>query len=367
MIEKLTLGVISNLNTKGENAFKKYPFDFLLSPGAQVDYESISLFYKKKFLKSAVSIIKAVELYGLTKERYINLGYLISHYIEVKDLDYLIGMLEPLDLRCTQLLLKTKLVANALLKSDSDESVNYINVNYINKFVSSYDGNKGFKNRLYYLHIPKCGGTSYFRSLAHKIYGENYSLILPSIADYYLLKYCAANCVSSFPLLSSQHHRLDAVSPSEEYNVIGFYRDPYKRAISMYRQSYRAIKLGYHLKIIPRYGDVWDYWGPLDVDNWLERCPEVSTNAQLSTFSSSLDVAGAVGVAKKIRFYGDLNNGNDEFLTVVDKLGFPLKRGDISTGLNKSPMKPVIDPTSCKLIKKRLNSEYNFIQSLKGL
>jgi hypothetical protein len=257
-----------------------------------------------------------------------------------------------------------KLKINILLRLNKRKGTSLVHTKYIEPIVKS--NIKTFAEiPILFFHIPKCGGIT-IKKLIAEYYYKNFQQVRPNYNYYYLLKYCIQEIPDQFPFLSSSHLDVKQLSPPEnihyKFTVV---RDPIKRTISAFRQTYHNINSGYLLKIIPKYGGHWYYWGINDYAEWLQNTPKLHVLRQLSTFSPNFDLSIAKKEINKLDKVILLENSFKGISSLLDDLNLPLGIKDNSKKHNKSPKHISIKEEHIQKAKKIHSKEFSLLNYLK--
>jgi hypothetical protein len=256
-----------------------------------------------------------------------------------------------------------KFYISLLLATDHDQAERAVERHFFGRIVEPNVRGAPGERTIFFWHVPKCAGTSVTQVLGDHFYDAPVGEVLPSYSTLPLLTHCAHRRLERFPFFPSFHQSVFVLgTPNRAFEFV-ILRDPLSRVLSMFRQTLRGVRAGYPLRVLPKYGHVWNYWQASDAENMLQSIPEDLLLGQLSTFSEALDVDEAEQRISRLDecFFLD---GDRSFSELYDEIGVEVHASDMGE-LNASPKQVHIAEEERNRIKIRLQPEYRLIERVK--
>lgn len=217
-------------------------------------------------------------------------------------------------------------------------------------------------------HIPKCSGTSLNAAFSAYFYKRPLRDLVPGYAFRPLLQHLATHCIEWIPYLPSSHLGVEELRLGNDAFTFTCFRDPLRRALSMYRQEmanharsdHRSVAW-HHYRHLGRYGSFWDYRRDTSFSAWLENVPSLSLERQLTTFSRSGCIEAASRQLKLLNYWftRDVQFGSEEEL--FELLEIPYTRAAVPARLNESDKQIRVDPGDEDWLRSRLQREYELL------
>jgi hypothetical protein len=289
-----------------------------------------------------------------------NFGYYLFHLGTTSQCEHALKQLDFGDMVERGSPQSLKFYLSLMLATGHDQAEQAVEQHFLDRIVEPNVSDTPRERPVFFWHIPKCAGTSVSSVLGNHFYDAPIGDVLPGYTFLPLLTHCAHHRLERFPFFSSSHQDVSTLgSPGQalEFTIL---RDPFDRVLSMFRQTLKGLRDGYPLKILPKYGHVWNYWQAANAEAMLEAMPEKLLFRQLSTFSDTLDTEEA---EQKIECLDVCHymNGESAFNDLFEKIGVDVRASDTER-LNASPKDVHIDEDIKRRIKRRLRPEYHLLQ-----
>jgi len=330
-----------------------------LEPKRCKNVEALIHVYEGRFESAIRAWIDLLRKFPRYSRGATNFGYYLFHCGTTSQCERVLKQLDYGDMVESGTPKSVKFYLSLLLATGHDQAEKVIEQHFLDRIVEPNVRRASDERTIFFWHVPKCAGTSVTQVLGDHFYEAPISEVLPSYSTLPLLTHCAHRRLERFPFFSSFHLSVSVLGTPDcafEFVVL---RDPLSRALSMFRQTLRGLRTGYPLRVLPKWGHVWNYWQASDAKSMLEAIPEDLLLRQLSTFSEALDVEEAEQRISQLDdcFYLDSDRSFDE---LYDEIGVEVQASDMEQ-LNASPKHVHIAEKDRRRIKNRLHPEYHLI------
>jgi hypothetical protein len=291
-----------------------------------------------------------------------NFGYYLFHLGTTSQCEHALERLDFDDMVEWGTPQSIKFYLSLLLATGHDRAKQAVDQYFLNRIVEPNLSRTPGDRTLFFWHVPKCAGTSITQVLGDHFYDAPIGEVLPGYNTLPLLKHCVQHRLERFPFFSSSHQSVSTLPPPGRTVEFVVLRDPLARVLSMFRQTLKGIRREYWLRILPKYGHVWNYWQTSDAKSMLRTIPEELLLRQLSTFSEALDVKEAAERIGCLDYCFRLD-GDQDFNDLYNDIDVEVQASDMKR-LNASPKDIHFDERVKRRIKQMLRPEYRLLKRI---
>lgn len=240
------------------------------------------------------------------------------------------------------------------LAADEEQTRAFVEEVYVHRMQQEECLRRPSGRTILFWHVPKCAGTAFNNCLAHAFYRSG-TRCLPSYTARRFLQLLLSEYRDVFPYLSSAHLRRHELLPPEGLYQALSIRNPVERAISAWRQYYRAPEK--RLEILPQHGCVWDFWPTAGLAEWAGRAPPEVVNRQTATFSPTLDPEEAARRIAEIDVVFDMADIRTAAEEIARKFELPLDFGLLETRKNVTKKTIAFQADEVEVLRSRLSPD----------
>jgi hypothetical protein len=331
-------------------------------PQRRKNLEALIHVYEGRF-KSATRVwIDLLKEFPRHSRGLTNFGYYLFHLGTTSQCERALERLDFVDMVERGTPATIKFYLSLMLAAGHNHAEQAVERHFLDRIVEPNVSGTSGGHSVFFWHIPKCAGTSVSQVLGDYFYDVPLGEVLPSYSTLPLLTHCTRHRLQRFPFFSSSHQGVSVLGDPNNTFEFAILRDPLKRVLSMFRQTLNGLHNGYPLKILPKYGHIWNYWQASDAEGMLKAIPEELLLRQLSTFSETLDEDEAERKIGRLDGYLRLD-GDRDFDDLFDEIGVDVQASDMER-LSSSPKHIPISEKVRDRIKKRLGPEYRLLERI---